>query len=78
MRVSHDGLSKLNSMRPAAERAPAGGGAPVGVGGRPGPVDIPGRSGVSRRGIPRESKSRGRRRERFRSGSRSGASLERR
>src|SRR5687768_13853430 len=42
-RVSHDGLSKLNSMLGRRRRPKA----PDCLGGSPSPVDVPGRSGVS-------------------------------
>ena len=72
-RVSHDGLSKLNSMQPAATAPPLAMEMPVGLWCRPSPVDIPGRSGVARPVIPRETKSRERRQARFRTGSHEGS-----
>jgi len=47
-RVSHDGLSKLNSMLGRRRRPKA----PDCLGGSPSPVDVPGRSGVSCSGHP--------------------------
>jgi hypothetical protein len=74
--MPHDGLSKLNSMRTGAAGTSRGSGS-IWVG-----------TGQARStfqadrawpdGDPRKTKSRGRRQARFRSGSRSGASLERR
>jgi hypothetical protein len=54
--VSRGGLSKLNSMRPAATSRGASSSSASFVGdGRPGPVDVPGRSGVATPCIPRET-----------------------